>query len=181
MANISSWFVRQKLMGCLSFQTIAAAARQQSLLAEAHAAGTLADADSSSTGMALTTSSFSAACPFRCSSPPKTWAAGACCLMGCLAMMQCATPGPAPWRKVTCQCSYRRRTFPVYRQRRLDLLPLSALRAADRKRTSWSEKEKEKPSLLSCFCCTVCGTTMKSPECTAFLIRMFSERWYLQE
>lgn len=53
------------------------AAQQQSLLAEAHAAGALADADSSSTGKAVMTSPFSAACPFRCSSPPKTRAASA--------------------------------------------------------------------------------------------------------
>lgn len=38
---------------------------------------------------------------------------------GFLAMMQCATPGPAQWWKVTCTRSYQRTAFPAYRQWRL--------------------------------------------------------------
>lgn len=73
------------------------AAQQQSLLAEARAAGALADADSSSTGKAVMTSPFSAACPFRCSSPPKRHGQPVLLMPdGTLgAMMQRAAPGPA--------------------------------------------------------------------------------------
>lgn len=50
----------------------------------------------------------------------------------------------ALWRKTACKRDYRRRTFPEYEERRLDLRPLSTLHAADRKRTSWSKKRKRK-------------------------------------
>lgn len=142
-------------------------AQQQSLLAEAHAAGTLADADSSSTGMALTTSPFSAARPLRCSSPTKD--TGRMVLMpdGMLGGDAMCNAGPRHrGGRSRVKCSYWRRTFPVYRQRRLYFLPLSALRAAYRKRTSWSKKTKKKTRAYFYVCVALSVTQhLKSSMC----------------
>lgn len=81
-------------------------------------------------------------------------------LMGCLAVVRCATPGPAPWRKVTCKCSYQRRTFPVYKQRRFACFHFQPCTLQTGREQDPEAKQKNKtPSRLLCLCCTVCDTT----------------------